>query len=243
MTEEECQALYLGCNFILDQKDFPLSKASERVIEKISNLLPKDKIDSANSILNKIKFNLTLNKSTEKNSEILHIIKEAINTKKTVHVKYKPIYNNEITEREVDIFSLSLQNNAWYVDGYCHLRSDRRQFKVDRIQDITITKNDSASNVTYNKDEKNKQLNKEPIVIKVLKDTITGRKVKENPILNECIDFEDDTYINLKMCPNAFTDSYVINILLNLGKDAELISPDYLRLKYLDELKAIINKY
>jgi predicted DNA-binding transcriptional regulator YafY len=47
-------------------------------------------------------------------------------------------FRQEITQRSVDPYALALQWGNWYLVAYCHLRSDMRTFRVDRIQEAEI---------------------------------------------------------------------------------------------------------
>ncbi|MEX2314303.1 MAG: WYL domain-containing protein, partial [Thermomicrobiales bacterium] len=42
----------------------------------------------------------------------------------------------EVTERTIDPYGVAFYAPRWYVAGWCHLRTDLRLFRLDRIQEI-----------------------------------------------------------------------------------------------------------
>ena len=41
--------------------------------------------------------------------------------------------DEQMTEREVDVYGLAWRGGAWYAVGHCHLRRDLRSFRLDRV--------------------------------------------------------------------------------------------------------------
>lgn len=242
LTEEECQAVYLGCNFIQKQKGFPLSKSAERAIQKLDTIISKDKLEAANKILDKIVYKI-YNIFAETYSEILSTIKKAIEEEKIVKISYVSISSNEITEREVEIYNLMYQNNSWYIEGYCYLRKGKRQFKVDRIKELYITEKGFEKERSFEIGRVNNNQRNEPAVITVTSNTITSRYIRENIALNSYIEEENELYFSLKLPPENFSNNYVIELLMRFGKDAVIEFPVELKEQFKRELHEVIKKY
>ena len=49
------------------------------------------------------------------------------------------VFRPSCTERVVEPYALALQWGNWYLAGFCHLRSELRTFRVDRIQKLETT--------------------------------------------------------------------------------------------------------
>ena len=45
------------------------------------------------------------------------------------------------TAREVDPYGIGNVNGRWYLHGWCHLRNDRRTFRIDRIRRVDVLPN------------------------------------------------------------------------------------------------------
>lgn len=66
-------------------------------------------------------------------ADILTTLSSAAQSQQSVRLRYLSPQKVE-TERDVDPYGLAYLNASWYVVGYCHLRRDKRSFRLDRIQ-------------------------------------------------------------------------------------------------------------
>lgn len=62
----------------------------------------------------------------------------ATRNRKRLTLRYRSASSGEVQDRDVDPYGLVYRDGAWYVVGYCHLRSDVRSFRVDRIADLKL---------------------------------------------------------------------------------------------------------
>lgn len=61
-------------------------------------------------------------------------IESAISRRKTIRFTYYSIGRDEVSEREVDPYSLLYLGGNWYMVGYAHEREDIRLFRLSRIE-------------------------------------------------------------------------------------------------------------
>ncbi len=61
------------------------------------------------------------------------LLKEAARSRTRCRIRYLKPDDSEPGEREVDPYAVVYGSGKWYVIGYCHLRSDIRAFRVDRV--------------------------------------------------------------------------------------------------------------
>lgn len=71
-------------------------------------------------------------------SERFALLEGATRDRKRVTIRYQNASTGEVQERDVDPYGLVYQQRAWYVVGYCHLRNDIRQFRIDRMSAVRI---------------------------------------------------------------------------------------------------------
>ncbi|TDO84073.1 putative DNA-binding transcriptional regulator YafY [Flavobacterium chryseum] len=69
----------------------------------------------------------------------LAVLFESIAEKKQILLSYKTFDKEETTQRNIEPVGVFHDHNNWYFLGYCHLRSDYRQFRTDRILGIKKT--------------------------------------------------------------------------------------------------------
>lgn len=69
---------------------------------------------------------------------ILDTLLKAVADKKAVKMIYKA-FGNDKSERLVEPIGIFYENDNWYTIGYCHLRKEYRQFRIDRVIEIKLT--------------------------------------------------------------------------------------------------------
>lgn len=71
--------------------------------------------------------------------DALEILFESIAERKQVFLRYESLREETPSERQIEPVGLFHENGFWYILGYCHLRTDYRHFRTDRIHKITRT--------------------------------------------------------------------------------------------------------
>ncbi|WP_406686518.1 helix-turn-helix transcriptional regulator [Rossellomorea vietnamensis] len=78
---------------------------------------------------------------------LLKELEQAVADGYSVNILYHKSGEQPLSERLVDPYRMIYWNNKWYVIGFCHLRSDIRSFRVDRMENLVLTEN------TFNRPE------------------------------------------------------------------------------------------
>jgi len=65
-------------------------------------------------------------------------LSEAIARQQSVHLEYYVPSRDEVTQRKVDPLGLVYYTDHWNLIAYDHLRKDIRNFRLDRIQRLTV---------------------------------------------------------------------------------------------------------
>jgi predicted DNA-binding transcriptional regulator YafY len=68
----------------------------------------------------------------------LNALSDALVERRTVRMRYRAAKQTEATERAVDPYGLIASGGHWYLVGHCHARGEERQFRVDRIESLTV---------------------------------------------------------------------------------------------------------
>jgi proteasome accessory factor B len=66
------------------------------------------------------------------------LLEAATRNRKRVTLRYQSASTGYVRERDVYPYGLVYRESNWLVVGYCHLRSDVRSFRLDRIADLKI---------------------------------------------------------------------------------------------------------
>ena len=70
---------------------------------------------------------------------VLPVIEQAIRDRLTLEIAYYSMSREEFTVRRIDPFGLKQQGDLHWLVAHCHLREDRRVFRVDRIRSVVLT--------------------------------------------------------------------------------------------------------
>lgn len=238
LSEEEVEAIYLGCNFLSEQEQFPLSHAARMAMEKLSAILSLELKDRGQEILKSISFNLLSNQIARDCSDVLFRVKFAVDQKKTIEIEYRGL--NGTTKRKVDPYELVCENNAWYFRGFCQLRQEIRQFKLVRIVELKIT-NDSFNHKNVNQSKVVEQ--SEEVVVKIRKASSLYINLKEHQVYKSLIDVEDGERLYLRFPRKEYSNPYLFRIILSFGDQAEILEPDSIRDEFITATKNILKNY
>lgn len=110
-----------------------------RALEKIERVLPKDLADRIELIRTEVDFSHQPSWYQQQFPQpmVLATLAQARLGKQRVWIRYGSSHGDE-TAREVDPYGIGYVNGRWYLHAYCHLRRDRRTFRVDRIRRIDL---------------------------------------------------------------------------------------------------------
>lgn len=80
----------------------------------------------------------TQQKEEDSLKNVIPIILESIAEKTQLTIEYQTV-DSKVTNRTIEAVGIFFEFNFWYIMAYCTLRKDFRQFRVDRILQISKT--------------------------------------------------------------------------------------------------------
>ncbi|MNV29738.1 HTH domain protein [compost metagenome] len=137
-TLDEANALLLSQSLIAGFGDRSIQTNFDSALTKIKAVLKqidKEKIDLLDQ---SIKFQVPHRLSNE--FDYLSEIQQAITEQNQVRISYFSL-KEELLERTVEPIGLVFYAFSWHLIGYCQLRKDYRDFKLDRIKELRKTLN------------------------------------------------------------------------------------------------------
>lgn len=140
-TREEAGALLLAGKLVDKLTDSSVRKQYQLAINKIKAVLPTNEKEVINGLDNRMEvlYNPVSERSGYPNNYISEIQK-ALATNKCLLIDYDTFYSQEKTRnRIIDPIGLVYYSNTWHLIGFCKLRNDTRDFRVDRITLLKIT--------------------------------------------------------------------------------------------------------
>lgn len=138
-TLEEAIAVYLGTSLVSEMWGQLYRDAAQGAMAKLENILPNDQraeIDWARRSLVVTGLHRT---DPAALFPILADLRKATHEQHQISAIYQSTTNAKATKRRIDPYALVLRAGLWYLVGYCHLRTATRIFRVDRIQELTVS--------------------------------------------------------------------------------------------------------
>ncbi|MBG6130657.1 putative DNA-binding transcriptional regulator YafY [Aquimarina sp. EL_43] len=135
ITEEEANAILVAEKFIQNQGDTSLIKDFTSLLIKIKSVLRNTEKENIDKLENRIVPSYL--KKTIK-SNWLSIVQKAIANTIVLEVIYHSLYKDEKTKRDIEPLGLYFTDDkVWVTIAHCRLRNEIREFRLDRIENIT----------------------------------------------------------------------------------------------------------
>ncbi len=131
-NEEEALALILGLLASRRAGLLDVATAVEGALAKIDGVLPDRLRGRVEAVRGALAFTPLGGYAAASDPAVLVEISEAAQDTRRVWLRYRAA--DEVTERVIDPYGVVVHRGRWYVVGWCHLRTDVRMFRLDRIQ-------------------------------------------------------------------------------------------------------------
>lgn len=137
-TEDEANALITAEQIIANNKDKSLVDQYMSAVEKIKSVLRNSQIDKAELLSERL--DVRLYDETKKTSDHLIRLQSAITNYQLTELEYLSL-KKEKSQRSIEPFALIHTKENWVLIAFCRLRDDFRAFRLDCIQQISISSN------------------------------------------------------------------------------------------------------
>lgn len=108
-------------------------------LAKIKSFIPADKAHNIELKANQICIDLSTWTGNQNTQAYLDIIKTALQDCRLVSFEYIA-HHGKKTRRTVEPYQLVLKSGHWYFQGYCRMRNDFRLFRLSRISNLQMEK-------------------------------------------------------------------------------------------------------
>jgi predicted DNA-binding transcriptional regulator YafY len=130
-TEDEALALTLGLLTAHRLGVAGAAPAFEGALAKVDRVLPPAVRDQLRAVQESLTFDLPYPAAPPTSGSVL-AFSTGVRDHRRLHIRYHA-ENGRQTERDVDPYGLVYRNARWYAVGWCHLRTDVRVFRLDRV--------------------------------------------------------------------------------------------------------------
>ena len=132
-TEAEANALITAEKILLSRGELSLMATYSAALTKLKSVLrhqQKEKIEYLNDRI--VYYPRELPKSN-----FLVQVQLAIPNFQVMKVRYHSYYKDETTTRHIEPLAIYFTEYSWAVVAYCRMRKDYREFRLDRMEDLS----------------------------------------------------------------------------------------------------------
>lgn len=243
-TTDEALMLILGSDFMAQHFDAQFRQAAELASSKIEAALPNRLTDDVAYLRKNINFFAPPTRTEGDPFGQLKQLRRSIIGRNRIRINYSKRFGEtgpgEESLREVDPYSLARLTSDWYLLAYCHLRHDFRVFRMSRINQLTILPDRFERSADFKPDWLNPS-GMQNIVIKVLFKPEVSRWVQENSSYYSLESEESAEGLAISMFVRD--EREIMQWLLGWGSNVQVIEPESLIDRLLEEAKKLINQY
>lgn len=142
-TYDEAAALITAEKLIERHTDKSLDKEYKSALYKIKAILKQTDKDYLHALEDNIQVlanpYLPTERSEELNDAAIQPLIDAIAHKKLIHLRYQSREKEDVSSRYVEPIGIFQIMSKWHIIGYCRLRKDYRDFRLDRVKEMNIT--------------------------------------------------------------------------------------------------------
>lgn len=200
---------------------------------KLLNVLPDEERQKATQAISHINFDILRIIPKGYADDVLKPILEALFKSCDLHLSYYHPERNATESRRFSPIELQFGDGGWYINGYCHLRKEKRTFRLDRIVSITCV------------DEENHFINRElPVpehdkfrwnTYELLIDPALYRIIKDDVYLQNAVTQSIDSKIHLTV-RTPYKDE-ICKLVLCHPEKVTALKPE----EFMEEIKQLSN--
>ena len=242
-TEDEAILLLLGGDLMAQSFDAHYRATAETAMSKIKTALPGRLQQRVNDLQTRFQFINDQPQISAEGDATLRSLRRAIIETRRVRFTYfsrpTPHDSPAYSQREADPYALVHVNNAWYMVAYCHLRLDRRFFRLDRMEGLMLTLQTFERPADFA--PASHDMGKHPIEVKVLFTPDVVRWVQEQPSFFEVAAeaHPDGWLVTLRV--RQIDD--ILQWVLGWGARVRVLSPVSLQERIQAEAEAMLHQF
>jgi len=137
---DEATALLTASKLVQSKTDAGISKHYIAALDKIRAILRHSEKDHIEGIDDHIAI-MTHPTFVHQPASELHLqsILKSISSSSVIEIHYTSLEKNENTRRKIEPVGIYYLGNHWYLIAFCQMRNDYRNFRTDKIKQLTIT--------------------------------------------------------------------------------------------------------
>lgn len=138
-TREEATAFLTAEKFVETLTDASTSANYSSAMYKVRAVLKNTEKELLEGMDNRIEVLKTMARENVAPTDHIQTILHSLSQKKVLAIKYFAHHSQELTKRYIEPVGIFYSASYWHLIAWCRLRNSYRDFRVDRIKDLTVT--------------------------------------------------------------------------------------------------------
>jgi predicted DNA-binding transcriptional regulator YafY len=138
-TREEATAFLTAEKFVEKLTDASTMEHHKSAMYKIRSILRTAEKNLLEDIDSKIEVFKNQGQLNVNNKDHIQTLLNSIAQKKVITIDYFANHNQQHTKRDIEPIGIFFKESYWHLIGFCRLRNDYRDFRVDRINCVLVT--------------------------------------------------------------------------------------------------------
>lgn len=251
-TTDEATILTLGADVMAQSFDAQYRAAAESAVTKITAALPERLRVDVVALRERILIGPESSALQPEAAATLRALRGAVIACQRVRFRYHTRYPSspearateetsaESLWRKADPYALTRIHGVWYLNAYCHLRKDRRNFRLERIESLTIL--DERFALPAEPFTPRRAPIERPIIARVQFDAWAARWAREAPSFFTTAQ-EQTPGGGLLVTLALRQEEDIIQWLLGWGSHARVLTPPSLRQRLAAEAASLLKLY
>ena len=240
---EEALALILGSDFVGQTFDAQYRKSANSAASKIQAVLPERSQAEVRALQHRMRLVAVDQLDDFQRPHILQQIRSAIINNRRIrfiyHTRSTDDIAGEVKARDADPYGLVHYSRAWYITAYCHLRQDMRNFRLDRIDQLTILDKTFLRPPDFELQQSWDTTRN--VSVRVLFGKQVIRWVREEPSFFQVEEIERDDGLMVTFLVRDVRD--LLQWLLGWGRHVRVLEPVELQALMVEEAEAILRNH
>ena len=243
-TTDEATMLLLGSDFMAQNFDAQYRTAAQSASRKIAGVLPEKLRDEVQSLQQNIRFVSAGMMDGTPQANMLQQLRRAIieHTTMRFHYHTRHVSDGKSGEntREADPYGLAYVRNTWIMVGYCHMRKDIRNFRLDRIEQLELLAKTFQRPPDFKMQVRPLE-ERGTIIVKAVFDNDVARWVREARSYYTIA--EEATPAGLLVTLKIRQESELLQWLLGWGRHVRVLEPESLRQRLVEEAEEMMKNH
>jgi predicted DNA-binding transcriptional regulator YafY len=238
---DEAFMLVLGSDVMAQNFDAQYRLAAQSAQRKIETILSGRLKSELHYLRDSIGFMNANPEQDQAEMRFLPLLRRAIIETKTVRVHYRKRFEdsraNAVSQREIDPYGVKRHGEAWYLVGFCHLSQEVRNFRLSRIQQLSLLTKTFTRPMKHGMSIRNIFPESRNLIIRVLFDPEAADRLSEARsfyIVSE-VPHAEGMLVTLKVRH----ERDVVQWLLSWGSHIHVLEPASLRRLLVEEARKI----